>query len=303
MAIPSSISDPFASKFLPSSISDPFASSYQPSRISVPVKIEQTQLTTLRRSHCSTLKASMGSPGFTQQLNNNKLETLADVKDDRDDIFNDLKDRFLSFKKNVYMANPEQFENLAKVQVPKFMVIACADSRVCPSSILGFQPGEAFTIRNIANLVPTFESGPSEVNAALEFSVNTLQVENILVIGHSCCGGIRALMGMEDDGNTSFIKSWVTNAKNARVKTKAAASNLDFDGQCSHCEKVSINHSLVNLLTYPWIKEKVEKEELSIHGGYYDFVNCSFEKWTLDYRGTKLEENGRFAIKNKVFWY
>jgi carbonic anhydrase len=47
----------------------------------------------------------------------------------------------------------------------------------------------------------------------------------------------------------------------------------------------------------------VEKEELAIHGGYYDFVNCSFEKWTLDYRGTKLKENGRIAIKNKVFWY
>ncbi|KAL5096470.1 hypothetical protein RYX36_000797 [Vicia faba] len=297
MASPASISlpsDPFASKLLPLS------------RISVPAqitpKIELTQLISLRRSKCSSLKASMGSPGFTEQLNNSKLETLGEVKDGRDDIFNDLKDRFLSFKKDVYMKNAELSESLAKVQVPKFMVIACADSRVCPSSILGFQPGEAFTIRNIANLVPTFESGPTEVNAALEFAVNTLLVENILVIGHSCCGGIRALMGMEDDGTTGFIKSWVVNAKNAKVKTKAVASNLDFDAQCKHCEKVSINHTLVNLLSYPWIKEKVEKEELSIHGGYYDFTDCSFEKWTLDYRGTELEENGRIATKDKVFW-
>ncbi|XP_058751996.1 beta carbonic anhydrase 5, chloroplastic-like isoform X1 [Vicia villosa] len=322
MAFPPSISlpsDPFALKLLPLS------------RISVPAqitaKIELTQLISLRRSKCSSLKASMGSPGFTQQLNNSKLESLAEVKDGRDDIFNDLKDRFLSFKKDVYMKNPELSESLAKVQVPKFMVIACADSRVCPSSILGFQPGEAFTIRNIANLVPTFESGPTEVNAALEFAVNTLLVENILVIGHSCCGGIRALMGMEDDGTTGyvilvilvpflslvnvfeyfhfpcrFIKSWVVNAKNAKVKTKAVASTLDFDSQCKHCEKVSINHTLVNLLSYPWIKEKVEKEELSIHGGYYDFTDCSFEKWTLDYRGTELEENGRIATKDEVFW-
>lgn len=131
----------------------------------------------------------------------------------------------------------------------------------------------------------------------------------------------------------SFIKSWVVNAKNAKVKTKAVTSNLDFDDQCKHCEKVifyvlrfecviwmlkvskkvdyveyfyvlqvSINHTLVNLLSYPWIKEKVEKEELSIHGGYYDFTDCSFEKWTLDYRGTKLEANGRIATKDKVFW-
>jgi len=64
----------------------------------------------------------------------------------------------------------------------------------------------------------------------------------------------------------------------------------------------SINHSLLNLLTYPWIEEKVANKELSIHGGYYNFIDCSFEKWTLDYRGTKSEENGRIAAKNKIFW-
>ncbi|KAJ1396531.1 Carbonic anhydrase [Sesbania bispinosa] len=240
----------------------------------------------------------MGSPGFTQQLNNSKLVTLAEAEDGCD-IFNDLKDRFLSFKKNKYMKNIEQFENLAKAQEPKVIV---SYSRVCPSNILGFQPGEAFTIRNVANLVPPFESGPSETNAALEFAVNTLLVENLLVIGHSCCGGIRALMSMQDDANASFIKNWVVFGKNARVKTEAAASNLSFDEKCRHCEKESINHSLLNLLTYPWIEEKVANEKLSIHGGYYDFIDCSFEKWTLDYRGTKLEENGRIAAKNKIFW-
>ncbi|THG03116.1 hypothetical protein TEA_001292 [Camellia sinensis var. sinensis] len=137
----------------------------------------------------------------------------------------------------------------------QFMVIACADSRVCPSYILGFQPGEAFVVRNVANLVPPFENGPSETNAALEFSVNSLEVENILVIGHSCCGGIRALMSVQD--------------------------------------KESINRSLVNLLTYPWIEERVTKGVLSIHGGYYDFVDCTLEKWTLDY-----QEKGARHISN-----
>nr|AFK40455.1 unknown [Lotus japonicus] len=182
------------------------------------------------------------------------------------------------------------------------MVIACADSRVCPSNVLGFQPGETFTIRNIANLVPPFVRGPTETNAALEFAVNTLQVENIFVIGHSCCGGIRALMSMQDDASASFIKNWVVIGKNARIKTEAAASNLSFDEQCSHCEKESINHSLLNLLTYPWIEQKVANGELMIHGGYYNFIDCSFEKWTLDYRGTKVDGNGRIATKNKAFW-
>ncbi|KAG5104521.1 hypothetical protein JHK82_041491 [Glycine max] len=291
--------------------SDPFASKSATSTILGPAVLkignfEQTHFglfTALRRNQGFTLKASMGPPGFTEKLNNNRLKTLADAEDGCD-IFNDLKDRFLSFKKNKYMKNIEQFENLAKVQTPKFMVIACADSRVCPSNVLGFQPGEAFMIRNVANLVPTFESGPSETNAALEFAVNSLLVENILVIGHSCCGGIRALMGMQEDDaeRSSFIKSWVIVGKNARKKAKAAASNFSFDEQCKHCEKESINHSLLNLLTYPWIEEKVANGELSIHGGYYDFTDCSFEKWTLDYRGTKLEENGSIAAKNKIFW-
>ncbi|KAH1218217.1 Beta carbonic anhydrase 5, chloroplastic [Glycine max] len=280
--------------------SDPFASKSATSTIFGPAALkkgnfEQTHFgifTALRRNQGFTLKASMGPPGFTEKLNNNKLKTLADAEDGCD-IFNDLKDR-----KNI-----EHFENLAKVQTPKFMVIACADSRVCPSNVLGFQPGEAFMIRNVANLVPIFESGPTETNAALEFAVNSLLVENILVIGHSCCGGIRALMGMQDDDvEKSFIKSWVIAGKNARKKAKAAASNLSFDEQCKHCEKESINHSLLNLLTYPWIEEKVANGELSIHGGYYDFTDCSFEKWTLDYRGTKLEENGKIAAKNKIFW-
>ncbi|CAN1332307.1 Beta carbonic anhydrase 5, chloroplastic [Linum perenne] len=180
----------------------------------------------------------------------------------------------------------------------QFLVIACGDSRVCPSNILGFQPGEAFVVRNVANLVPPFESGPSETKAALEFAVNTLKVQNILVVGHSRCGGIRALMSMHDDVETSsFIGGWVSVGMNARTRTKAVASNLSFDNQCTHCEKESVNCTLSNLLTYPWIEEKVRSEELSIHGGYYDFVNCTFEKWTLDY-----QQDGEVSVKDRSRW-
>ncbi|KAK7302571.1 hypothetical protein RJT34_13463 [Clitoria ternatea] len=305
MAFPSLSFDPFSSKPLP--LSSP-SSCIHPATSTIFLqkgKFEQTRFrffTPSRRTQGFTLKASMGPPEFTQKLNNNSLQTLVEAEDGSD-IFNDLRDRFLSFKTNKYLKNIEQFEDLAKAQAPKFMVIACGDSRVCPSNILGFQPGEAFTIRNVANLVPPFENGPTETNAALEFAVNSVLVENILVIGHSCCGGIRALMGMQDDDNEkSLLKSWVVVGKNARTKAKDAASNLSFDEQCMHCEKESVNHSLLNLLTYPWIEEKVANGKLSIHGGYYDFTDCSFEKWTLDYRATKLEGNGRIATKNKLFW-
>ncbi|KAF9679039.1 hypothetical protein SADUNF_Sadunf07G0098600 [Salix dunnii] len=275
--------------------------------------IERTPLrlcgANLKKNSDLKSQASREPARVTKELKSDKSERIAGVEPV--DLFNEMKQRFLSFKKNRYMKDLELYEKLAKEQAPKvmmvflvfeFMVIACADSRVCPSSILGFQPGEAFVVRNVANMVPPYENGPTETNAALEFAVNSLKVENILVIGHSRCGGIRALMSMHDDVEPSgLIGSWVSVGMNARVKTKAATHLLNFDQQCKHCEKESVNCSLVNLLSYPWVEEKVRNGELNIHGGYYDFVDCSFEKWTLYKENNSKDESGKVAVKDRAF--
>ncbi|XP_022768441.1 beta carbonic anhydrase 5, chloroplastic-like isoform X2 [Durio zibethinus] len=254
----------------------------------------------IRRPPVSSSEASSKSLGL-QEFTGSKVQNVNN-SGERLDLFDELKRRFLSFKKHKYLEELEHFQTLKEAQSPKFMVIACADSRVCPSTILGFRPGEAFMIRNVANLVPPVESGPSETNAALEFAVKTLEVENILIIGHSCCGGIQTLMSMRDNGDSSFIKSWVTNGKIAKLRTEAAANHLNFDQQCRICEKESINHSLLNLLTYPWIKDRVRKGLLFVHGGYYDFLNCTFEKWTLDFKGSSVEERGRSLVRDQELW-
>ncbi|XP_027330395.1 beta carbonic anhydrase 5, chloroplastic-like isoform X1 [Abrus precatorius] len=224
--------------------------------------------------------------------------------DDNQYLFGLMKQRFLSFKDQKYIKELGHFQALAEAQSPKFMVIACADSRVCPSNILGFQPGEAFMIRNIANLVPVMKNGPSECNAALEFAVTTLQVENILVIGHSSCAGVETLMRMQENAESrNFINKWVINGRIAKLRTKAATAHLSFDQQCRFCEKESINQSLVNLLSYPWIEDRVRRELLSLHGGYYNFSNCSFEKWTLDFKECNVKEEGSsYAVKEQEFW-
>ncbi|XP_055812454.1 beta carbonic anhydrase 5, chloroplastic-like isoform X2 [Solanum dulcamara] len=264
------------------------------------LEVELPHLRFLNLPSCNStpkLKAWKGPMTLTKEVLDEKK--MSAVTERESNEFTTLKRRFLNFKKDKYLENLEHFQSLADEQSPKFLVISCADSRVCPSNILGLQPGEAFVVRNIANLVPPYETGPSETKAALEFSVNTLKVENILVIGHSRCGGIRALMSMDDETNSSFIRSWVVNGKSARTSTKAVASNLSFDQQCKHCEKESINRSLMNLLTYPWIKEKVNKGELLIHGGYYDFIDCSFEKWTLE---SNSQVDDQVSIRNREFW-
>ncbi|KAI3895911.1 hypothetical protein MKW98_025702 [Papaver atlanticum] len=270
-----------------------------------PVKFEDSHfkhLGLIKRNHgYLRLEASRDSVGSTRVAPVKEMEKKPN--DQTLDLFNDMGEKFLSFKRFKYLEKSDHYQKLANGQAPKFMVIACADSRVCPTSILGFEPGEAFVVRNVANLVPPFENGPTETNAALEFAVNALKVENLFVVGHSCCGGIRALMSMQDGAHSSvFIKDWVINGKQSRTSTKAVAAGLSFEQQCRHCEKESVNHSLVNLLSYPWVEERVRNGLLSIHGGYYDFVNCTFEKWTLDYKGNGAEEDGKYAIKDRVFW-
>ncbi|CAL5324967.1 unnamed protein product [Camellia sinensis] len=130
------------------------------------------------------LKASMEPPGLTEGLTNSKQESIIGTQNGSD-LFNEMKHQFLSFKRQKFLENLECYENLAKSQAPKFMVIACADSRVCLSYILGFQPREAFVVRNVANLVPPFENGPTETNAALEFAVNSLELSVLQsMLGH-----------------------------------------------------------------------------------------------------------------------
>ncbi|ONM22362.1 carbonic anhydrase isoform X1 [Zea mays] len=254
-----------------------------------------------RRELLSVTMASRDHTGLTRQLLDFQHDTIDEVGAEHGP-FMDLKARFMDFKQRNYVENFSNYQNLAEQQTPKFMVIACADSRVCPTAVLGFQPGEAFTVRNVANLVPPYEHEGSETSAALEFAINTLEVENVLVVGHSRCGGIQALMSMKDDSTSgSFIKNWVSIGKSARLSTRAAAGNLSFDMQCKHCEKESINSSLLNLLTYPWIEKRVNEGTLNLHGGYYNFVDCTFEKWTLLYR-EGLEGGSKYAIKNRSTW-
>ncbi|KDP26586.1 hypothetical protein JCGZ_17744 [Jatropha curcas] len=200
-----------------------------------------------------------------------------------------MKAGFVHFKTEKYEKDPTLYGELAKGQSPKFLVFACSDSRVCPSHILNFQPGEAFMVRNIASMVPPYDQTKySGMGAAIEYAVLHLKVENIVVIGHSCCGGIKGLMSIPDDGSTSsdFIENWVSICSAAKSKVKTRCSSLSFEEQCHNCEKEAVNVSLGNLLTYPFVKEGVLKKTLALKGAHYDFVNGNFELWNLDFKIT-----------------
>ncbi|KAG2714528.1 hypothetical protein I3843_03G035200 [Carya illinoinensis] len=197
-----------------------------------------------------------------------------------------IKSGYIHFKNEKFDKNPDLYGELAKGQSPKFMVFACSDSRVCPSHVLHFQPGEAFVVRNVANLVPPFDKTRySGVGAAVEYAVLHLKVENIVVIGHSACGGIKGLLSFPDEGppSTDFIEDWVRIALPAKSKVKAEFGDAPLPELCGHCEKEAVNVSLGNLLTYPFVRDGLVKKTLALKGGYYDFVKGSFELWGLEF--------------------
>ncbi|KAL6218137.1 hypothetical protein ACLB2K_011354 [Fragaria x ananassa] len=183
---------------------------------------------------------------------------------------------FMDFKIHKFDKYPCLFDKLALGQSPKFPVFACSDSRVSPSIILNFKPGEAFMVRNIANLVPpSNQLRYSGTGAILEYAITVLQVENILVIGHSSCGGIKRLMEHPEDGSIpfDFIDDWVNIAVDAKDKVKAQGEGHEA------CAREAVNVSLANLLTYPYVQKDASERKLALRGGYYDFANGVFELW------------------------
>ncbi|CAN8275729.1 unnamed protein product [Cochlearia groenlandica] len=223
-----------------------------------------------------------------------KIQELADELkefDPESDAVERIKSGFTQFKTETYLKNGDLFKDLAKGQSPQFLIFSCSDSRVCPSHILNFQPGEAVVVRNIASMVPPFDDQRrhSGAGAAIEYAVVCLKVKNILVIGHSRCDGIKALMAIEDDvapTQSEFIEDWVKIGAQARDKIKKEYPRLSYDDQCNKCEKECVNVSLGNLLSYPFVREAIVKNKLAIRGGHYNFVNGTFDLWELNFKTT-----------------
>lgn len=180
---------------------------------------------------------------------------------------------FRTFRNDYFGPENSQYETLKHGQTPKTMIIGCSDSRVDPAILTNCAPGDIFTVRNVANLAPPYEEdgGRHGVSAALEFAVCHLGVEHIIVLGHSQCGGIGALMagscGCKGD---SFISSWMSIAAPAREKVLAELAGKDPQLQQRAAEQASILLSLENLHSFPWIDQRVTAGTLSLHGWYFE---------------------------------
>lgn len=186
-----------------------------------------------------------------------------------------LIEGFRRFRQQHFIERPELYQQLvARGQSPKALVIACSDSRVDPALITDATPGDIFVVRNVANVVPPFvDDGKTHgTSAAIEFSVKHLQVPHIVVMGHSKCGGIRALMeGSHSNQTHGFIDPWMSVMKPARDIVKQESADADIDSQCQHCERAAVGVSLENLMGFPFVQEAVDAGRLKLNGWYFDF--------------------------------
>ena len=186
-----------------------------------------------------------------------------------------LADRYRRFKYRHFVPNASHYEDLATHgQNPETMVISCSDSRVDPETIFSAMPGELFVLRNIANLVPPFETGGNYhgVSSAIEFAVLNLNLKHLIVIGHSGCGGIKAALNQNAAIQTEakFISRWMSMLDDARLAVLKDNPNASPEERQRALELEGVKQTLTNLRTFPFVREREEQGQLQLHGAHFD---------------------------------
>jgi carbonic anhydrase len=196
-----------------------------------------------------------------------------------------LVQRYRGWKATAYSENKGWYRRLAEEgQRPRVMVVACCDSRVHIGPIFGADTGEIFIHRNIANLVPPFTPDEDHhgTSAAVEYAVSVLRVAHLIVLGHSDCGGIRGCHDMcegrapELERSDSFIGRWLDIL---RPGYERVSTITDPAARQSALEKEAVVISVENLLTFPFVRQAVEAEDLKIHGLWHDIGEGQLDQY------------------------
>ena len=198
---------------------------------------------------------------------------------------NYLIQRYHGWKATTFEDNHAWYRRLASEgQRPRAMVISCCDSRVHVTAIFGAEQGEFFIHRNIANLVPAYlpDGEPHGTSAAVEYAVTALKVSHIIVLGHSSCGGVRGCHDMctghapDLEKSSSFVGRWMDILRPGYERVKDIK---DEAARVARLEREAVLVSVENLMTFPFVKAAVEKNELTLHGLWTDIAEGSLEQF------------------------
>lgn len=187
----------------------------------------------------------------------------------------DLLEGYCRFRTERYPAEAERYRRLgAEGQSPRTMVIACSDSRSGPETVFDAGPGELFVVRNVAALVPVYapDGRSHAASAALEFAVHALGVSTVLVLGHGGCGGVRAAFNDAAPLTaTDFIGTWVGGLRDLEALLEPD-DVANPDRRRTRLEHLTVERSLVNLRTFPWVRSRESAGTLVLRGAWFDIA-------------------------------
>lgn len=188
--------------------------------------------------------------------------------------FGEMIEGYGRFRRSDWKYQRERWERLSEGQEPQVMVISCSDSRVDPAQIFDVAPGEIFVVRNVAALVPPYETTPGQhgVSAAVEFAVQFLKVKQIVVMGHGLCGGCQAALSrsLHDSpaGEGGFVANWVSLLDEVRDPVAAEHGTEGREAERA-MEYAAVRQSIANLKTFPFITDKLASGELELRGAHF----------------------------------
>ena len=179
------------------------------------------------------------------------------------------------FKATTYEEHKDVITHLLRMGAkPTSLVITSCSLRISADQIFGCSPGDLYVIRNVGGFVPPYEEkGMHGTLAAIEYAIKVLKVENVMIVGHAHCEGVRELMKLDEhitEHNRDPMKAWLSIAVRARDEVRKQMAGSSEQEQLRACEKEVVLVSLLNLLEYPWIKELVEQGKLDIYGWYFN---------------------------------
>jgi len=187
--------------------------------------------------------------------------------------FGQLVSGFRIFKSTTYNEIKDSIGHVVRQGIkPKTLFVSCSDLRISPDTIFSNNPGESFVFRNMGSLIPPYESeGAHSIIAAIEYAVKDLQIESIVVLGHSNCDSVKMLMNEgagEEYGKA--MHDWLELGADARDAVANDLSDKSDEEKEAACEEEIILVSLRNLLTYPFVNEKIQDDSLKIYGWHFD---------------------------------
>jgi carbonic anhydrase len=190
-----------------------------------------------------------------------------------------------NFMAGRYAREKDRIRDLANEgQSPSTMIIACCDSRAAPEMIFDAGPGELFVLRNVANLVPTYQpdGGQHGTSAGIEFAVKALEISNIVIMGHGRCGGIKAALapGQTPLDSGDFIGKWISMLGTLPDQLGQNTLMTSAERQTA-LERISIRNSIRNLRTFPYVAELEAEGKLAVHGAWFDI--STGELWIMDH--------------------